>query len=190
MSGTNEVTVTDPKTGGQKGQKDERFDLLPMDALEEVARVYGIGARKYADDNWLKGYRWRLSLGALLRHVSRFMIGEDRDQETGCLHLAHAAWHCLTLLTFYMRKLGTDDRAPAIKPAPTYQEDGGESSKFFEILSGCRVTHGERMRSGVVTRPAGAAYGPDYVWVRFDGQTCETLCRRSKLNRIPESGAV
>ncbi len=106
-----ETRITDPVTGGQKGRKPERFDLFPFDALEEVARVYGMGASKYADDNWLKGYAWRLSLGALLRHVSRFAIGEDRDPESGCLHLAHACWHTLTLLTFCMRGLGTDDRA-------------------------------------------------------------------------------
>ncbi len=115
-----EVRITDPNTGGQKGMKPERFDLFPFDALEEVARVYGMGAAKYADDNWLKGYRWRLSLGALLRHVARFALGEDRDKESGCLHLAHAAWHCLTLLTFTLRKLGTDDRA---KPAERWQLD-------------------------------------------------------------------
>lgn len=105
-----EERITDPNTGGQKGRKDERWDLFPFDALDELARVYAFGAKKYADDNWLKGYSWRLSLGALLRHVSRFACGEDRDPETGCLHLAHAAWHCLTLVTFRLRGLGTDDR--------------------------------------------------------------------------------
>jgi hypothetical protein len=113
-----EVIIVDPKTGGQKGRKDERYDLLPFDALDEVARVYAVGARKYEDDNWLRGYAWRLSAGALLRHVARFMCGEDRDPETGCLHLAHAAWHCLALITFYLRGLGTDDRRPP-SPSPT-----------------------------------------------------------------------
>ena len=118
-----EIRITDPKTGGQKGQKDERFDLMPFDALEEVARVYGTGAKKYADDNWLKGYSWRLSAGALLRHVGRFMLGEDYDRESGHLHLAHAAWHCMTLITFKMRALGTDDRAKptlALPPEPVF----------------------------------------------------------------------
>ena len=90
---SNEIMITDPNTGGVKGRKDERFDLFPWDALEEVARVYAVGAREYADDNWMRGYAWRLSFGALIRHVSRAMCGEDRDPETGCLHLAHAAWH-------------------------------------------------------------------------------------------------
>lgn len=110
-----EVRIVDPTTGGEKGQKPERYDLFPFDALDEIARVYGVGAQKYADDNWLRGYSWRLSAGALCRHVARFMVGEDRDPETGCLHLAHAAWHCLTLITFKLRELGTDDRKPVIK---------------------------------------------------------------------------
>jgi hypothetical protein len=108
-----EERITDPLTGGQKGRKEERYDLFPFDALDEVARVYAVGARKYADDNWLKGYAWRLSLAALLRHVARWACGEDRDPETGCLHLAHACWHTLTLITFMKRGLGTDDRAKA-----------------------------------------------------------------------------
>jgi hypothetical protein len=110
-----ETIITDPKTGGQKGQKPERFDLVPWDAMEEVARVYHFGATKYEDDNWLKGYRWRLSLGALFRHAARIMCGEDRDPESGLLHAAHICWHGLTLITFYVRKLGTDDRRPAVR---------------------------------------------------------------------------
>lgn len=127
---TSEVVVTDPKTGGKKGQKDERFDLLPFDALEEVARVYGMGAKKYEPDNWLKGYSWRLSLGALLRHVGRWAIGEDRDLESGLHHLAHAAWHCLTLITFDRRRLGTDDRG---KPTLTFEPASAGVDKYGNL---------------------------------------------------------
>lgn len=105
-----ETRLTDPKTGGQKGMKPERFDLIPFDALEEVARVYGFGAAKYEDNNWLRGYPWLWSAGALMRHVGKWMLCEDRDGESGLHHLAHAAWHCLTLITFQLRKLGTDTR--------------------------------------------------------------------------------
>jgi hypothetical protein len=49
-----EVRVVDPITGGMKGSKPERFDLLPWPALEEVARVYAFGATKYDDHNWHK----------------------------------------------------------------------------------------------------------------------------------------
>ena len=104
-----EVRITDPNTGGQKGSKLARFDLVPMDALWEVAEVYGRGAAKYADRNWEKGYKWGLSVAALMRHLTARLNGEVRDEETGARHLAQVVWHALALLTFEMRGLGTDD---------------------------------------------------------------------------------
>lgn len=56
MAAMSEVRITDPGTGGEKGQKLERFDLLPVAPLEAVARHYGIGANKYAERNWEQGY--------------------------------------------------------------------------------------------------------------------------------------
>jgi hypothetical protein len=114
-----EIRITDPITGGQKGSKPERFDLLPWPALEEVARVYAFGAQKYADHNWHKGYKWGLSLASLFRHVVSWAKGEDRDPESGLHHLAHAVFHCLTLVTFQNEKLGADDRLYSRGPEGT-----------------------------------------------------------------------
>ena len=111
-----EVIVTDPETGGRKAVKRERFDLIPVWALEEIARVFGWGALKYDDDNWRRGYSWRLSFGAMMRHAWAFWRGEDLDQESGLHHLAHAAWHCMVLMTYWKRGLGKDDRADANRP--------------------------------------------------------------------------
>lgn len=112
---TEETRVTDPNTGGQKGKKLERFDLIPWDALEVVAKLYGKGAEKYAERNWERGYAWSLSFGALHRHLKAWWGGEDRDAETGLPHLAAVAWHALGLLAFSLRKKGTDDRPQAPK---------------------------------------------------------------------------
>lgn len=106
----NEVRVVDPETGGAKGSKPERFDLLPWDALEEVARVYAMGSRKYEPHNWARGYAYSLSIAALVRHVSKFVQGEDTDGESGLHHLAHAVFHCCSLMAFKLRNRGTDDR--------------------------------------------------------------------------------
>lgn len=110
----NEVRIIDPETGAMKGRKLERYDLLfgNTDALDEIARVYAFGSVKYEDFNYLKGYAWSLSLGALLRHVACWSRGEDLDPESGHHHLAHAAWHCITLLMFAKLGKGKDDRAP------------------------------------------------------------------------------
>ncbi len=88
------------ETGGQKGQKDARFDLIAFTWLWEVANVCGMGAKKYDDDNWRKGYSWRLSYGAMQRHLTQFWTGENYDEESGLHHLAHAAWHCMVLFVF------------------------------------------------------------------------------------------
>ena len=106
-----EVRVTDPKTGVQKGQKDARFDLIPTEPLRYLALVYGMGAKKYADDNWRKGYDWKLSYGAMQRHLNAFWGGEDMDPESHLPHLAHAMWHCATLLWFSENYTDGDTRA-------------------------------------------------------------------------------
>lgn len=111
-----EIRVVDPDTGAAKGKKDEAFALIPAEALEDLARVYGFGAGKYDDHNWRRGYKWSLSYSALQRHLHRFWSGEDNDPESGLPHLAHAAWHCMTLLTFMREQRNKDDRfgrAPA-----------------------------------------------------------------------------
>lgn len=95
---------------GKKNTKPERFDLLPWDALEEVARVYDFGSRKYAERNWELGYSWSLSYQALVRHIVRFWLGEDKDPESGLSHMAHATFHCLCLLSFILRGAGVDNR--------------------------------------------------------------------------------
>lgn len=43
-----EVRITDPDSGGQKGSKPARFDLIPHDSLWQVAELYGKGAEKYS----------------------------------------------------------------------------------------------------------------------------------------------
>lgn len=104
-----ETRITSP-TGGQKGDKIARIGDLDPAALLELAKVAGYGAGKYAPHNFLRGYDWSLCYNALHRHLIAFWDGEDRDPESEQLHLAHAAWHCLALISFSQREIGTDDR--------------------------------------------------------------------------------
>lgn len=109
---TGEVRITDPTTGGQKGSKAQRLDLIPPEALAKISEVYDYGARKYAPQNWRKGYAWSLSYGALLRHLNSFWSGEDNDPESGLPHLSHAGFHVLALLEYSTNPVhaGRDDR--------------------------------------------------------------------------------
>lgn len=109
-----EERITDPETGGAKGRKPVRMDLIPWEPVWEVARVYGFGDEKYPPDetgpNYLKGFDWSLSFGAAMRHLTQWASGEDHDPEFGTHHLAHVAWHCFALMMFQWHGRGHDDR--------------------------------------------------------------------------------
>lgn len=110
-----EVRVVNEKTGGAKGQKDIRFDLLPWEQLWEVARLYGVGAKKYNPGNWRKGYDFSLSYAAMMRHATQFWTGESYDEETGCHHMASVVFHALALMYFDKHCPEMDDRMEIIK---------------------------------------------------------------------------
>lgn len=103
-------TRSTSSTGAEKGVKLARFDLLPQQALHTVAEHYGIGARKYAPNNWRKGYEWSKSFAAMQRHANAFWDGEDLDPETQSPHMAAVAFHALALLTFMQEHPEFDDR--------------------------------------------------------------------------------
>lgn len=88
------------KEGKKNDEKDDktRWELMPLDCLEDIARVYTEGAKKYGENTWQyldNGYeRYK---GALLRHL--YAAEHDEfDEETGCRHLAQVAWNAIALL--------------------------------------------------------------------------------------------
>jgi hypothetical protein len=106
----NEVREVNEETGAAKGQKLARYDLIPQEALWMVAELYGIGAKKYDENNWRKGYKWSLSHAALSRHLALFWMGEDIDPETELPHLAAVVFHALALMTFMKEHPELDNR--------------------------------------------------------------------------------
>lgn len=109
-----EKRIVNETTGGAKGSKDERFDLLPWDELAELSRLYGFGAKKYEPRNWERGYAWSLSFAALHRHLCAFWGGESVDAETGCNHLASVVFHAFALMRFEQAHPELDDRPVSI----------------------------------------------------------------------------
>lgn len=122
------------ESGGQKGQKLARFDLLPVEPLFEVARLYGAGAEKYEDRNWELGVAWSLSFAALQRHAWLFWSGEQLDPETKRHHLSSVIFHAMALMEFDFKAKGTDDRPTAPPPAPVPHTH--EMSDHSETSSG------------------------------------------------------
>ena len=105
-----EERVTNAETGGQKGRKIERHDLIPAAPLRALAEHFGRGAEKYADRNWELGTAWSLNYAAMQRHALAFWGGEDIDPETGSHHLTAVAWHAFALVEFASTHPELDDR--------------------------------------------------------------------------------
>ena len=88
-----------------EARKNDRLDdklmweLLPLEDVEDIVRVYTAGAKKYGPDKWqnlpdgIRRYK-----AALLRHLVEFDKGNEIDEETGCHHLAAVAWNAIAML--------------------------------------------------------------------------------------------
>jgi len=78
-----------------------RWDLLPMEEIEDIVKVYHAGAKKYDPNTWQNldnGFeRYR---AAMFRHLMEYMKGERVDKETNVHHLAAAAWNVITMLWY------------------------------------------------------------------------------------------
>ena len=77
-----------------EGMKNDRLDgktmyeLVPIEAIEEIGKVMTYGAGKYAPNNWQKVDQKRY-YAALLRHLFAWFKGETHDPESGYHHLSH-----------------------------------------------------------------------------------------------------
>ena len=108
---TSEKRVVNEKTGGAKGSKPQRFDLIPPDALWALAEHFGKGAEKYQEDrNWERGTAWSLNFAAAQRHMWQWWDGEDFDEEIGSSHLIAAMWHMAVLFHFTTTHPELDNR--------------------------------------------------------------------------------
>ena len=76
-----------------------RYDLIPPEVIEELARVLTFGANKYADNSWqnLEDFKKRYYAAAMRHRIAR-QKGEIRDPESGLLHLSHELTNVAFLL--------------------------------------------------------------------------------------------
>jgi hypothetical protein len=87
-----------------------RYDLVPMDALDEVVKRFTHGAAKYAPENWqaVEDAVNRYS-AALMRHYSAYRQGERMDPEApGLSHIGAVAWNALVLVWFELQRHGAE----------------------------------------------------------------------------------
>jgi len=71
-------------------------------ALLEVAKVGTMGAAKYSDNGWMEVPNGQARYtDALLRHL---LAARGKDEQSGLLHAAHAAWNALAVLELMLKE--------------------------------------------------------------------------------------
>ena len=96
-------------SGKKHDSNKHRWDMIPFDALVEVAKCYTYGGIKY-DEKSLRQANWKKVkpfkeryFAAAMRHISAWRTGEIEDRESGLYHLAHAIFNLMCLLWYDIR---------------------------------------------------------------------------------------
>lgn len=106
MQESQEKIYPDPDSMLQRQSKRMNAGKAPLSflldfpkAVEAFARVKELGAAKYERDNWKLGNKPDEEyLDACLRHLVAYKAGEEFANDSGCHHIAHAAWNLFALL--------------------------------------------------------------------------------------------
>ena len=105
-----------PKTEVKQDQGKMRYDLMPFDALDEVAKVLTYGVNKYPkpEENWRvnsKPEDIKRYTAALLRHFSANEQGSKLDPESGLPHMAHIATNALFIIALEKKFITIGDKS-------------------------------------------------------------------------------
>ncbi len=96
-----------------------RWDLLPMEEIEEIVKIITYGSNKYEDNSWqLLDKGIDRYYAALLRHLVAWRNGEQLDSESGFKHLAHMACNAVFLLYLTKNKITTPKKTSLTRPGP------------------------------------------------------------------------
>ena len=87
-----------------------RFDLIPLQALVNAAKVFEFGEGKYGRNNWTRGMEWSKMIASLVRHIAAFQAGEDMDMESGHSHVGAILCNAIMLSWYFDNFKAGDDR--------------------------------------------------------------------------------
>lgn len=99
----NEITArfisSKPYVQSRKFDGDKlKYELVPVEVMEELAKILTYGAKKYAPNEWQKVEPFENRYyAALMRHLVEWRKGNHYDDESKLLHLSHA-FCCMAFL--------------------------------------------------------------------------------------------
>lgn len=87
-----------------------RWSLVHFESLEPMVRVLEYGENKYSDFQWMKGLSHRQVAESLFRHLTAYLDGEDKDNESGEHHVGHILSNAMFLSYNIKHHPELDDR--------------------------------------------------------------------------------
>lgn len=87
-----------------------RFDLITPIGLRRLAETYAEGAKKYSENNWLKGIPSSDLFNHAVRHLYLWLAGDTSED-----HLAHATWNIFAIMHF-------EETRPELITKPPFSE--------------------------------------------------------------------
>lgn len=85
----------------RKNEGKPEVSQLDPNFIIALANVMTISSKKYGKYNWAQGQEYHTPFDSCMRHLLKFMSGEDNDLESGQSHLLHAAANIMILWTSY-----------------------------------------------------------------------------------------
>lgn len=93
-------------TGARRNSSDGkgRYDLLPVEAIDALAKRFEYGAKLHGANNWRFGIPNSSLYDSALRHLFQAMGGETSED-----HLSACLWNVSVLIYNREHQLGNDD---------------------------------------------------------------------------------
>jgi hypothetical protein len=105
------------------------LDLVPPSATHFLAMAMADGAKKYGPYNWREHpISTSVYIGAAKRHIDAFWDGEDRAEDSGVHHIAHAM-ACLAIMMDALTLGKLNDNRPIEGAAAHLQKQYVEKDK-------------------------------------------------------------
>jgi hypothetical protein len=89
-----------------------KYNLIPIECIEDLAKILTMGSEKYADNSWQQVENGEERyFAALMRHLVASRKGDKIDEESGLSHLAHAMCNVVFLLWLEKNKVNDEKKA-------------------------------------------------------------------------------